>query len=401
MSILLRALLLLTALLVGCSTREAIDESSGSTGQGASSDTLNSTTLAIYLPANYRKARIYLNKHWLSPGKALEDSASAVAQHYFQKSFLVEPGDTRPYGLLLTMQPEWKGENGNMKIVVAYKVFAADGAPLLEGSHEYSDRFNYQNSDYYYNDALRTTQLIVTDLLDKLTPSGTKYPETNQFASIDPKRYVNNDKPTLTGTGFLINNKGQAVTAAHVVQDCARIEVRRDDKPFNGKLATATPLIDLAVINTGVNSGTPLPLRKGEELKLGEAVANVGFPLQPLLSPDPSLTRGNISSRSGLSGGLGQFQFSAPIQPGSSGGPVVSDEGELLGVTQSTLNPTLLIQKGILPQNVNFALEARYVAMFLKRNNVPFTEVNPTSSGNPDAGNKAALSSVISVACYQ
>jgi S1-C subfamily serine protease len=113
-----------------------------------------------------------------------------------------------------------------------------------------------------------------------------------------------------------------------------------------------------------VDSGKPtdraLPLRIGQTITLGEGVTNVGYPLQGLLADSPNLTRGNVSARAGMKGSVGLFQFSAPIQPGSSGGPVVSDGGELLGVTVSSLNAAALIKDGLLPQNVNFALEAKY-----------------------------------------
>jgi S1-C subfamily serine protease len=98
---------------------------------------------------------------------------------------------------------------------------------------------------------------------------------------------------------------------------------------------------------------------------------------------------------------VGLFQFSAPIQPGASGGPVVSDGGELLGVTVSTLNAAALIRAGLLPQNVNFALEAKYAAMFLRNSHVDFTEVPANAKGDMKTANDAALGAVVQLSCYQ
>jgi S1-C subfamily serine protease len=102
-----------------------------------------------------------------------------------------------------------------------------------------------------------------------------------------------------------------------------------------------------------------------------------------------------------MKGSVGLFQFSAPIQPGSSGGPVVSDGGELLGVTVSSLNAAALIKDGLLPQNVNFALEAKYAAMFLRDSHVDFAEVKPKANGTMTTANEAALGSVLQLSCYQ
>jgi len=160
-------------------------------------------------------------------------------------------------------------------------------------------------------------------------------------------------------------------------------------------------LLDLAVIDSGRPAAHFIPLRIGTSFDLGEAVTNVGFPLEGVLAGSPNLTRGNVSSRAALAGSLGQFQFSAPVQPGSSGGPVVSETGELLGVTVGTLSVMGLIQKGILPQNVNFALDARYVANFLDRNKVGYVSVPPSHPSDARAATEMTLSAVVQLVCYQ
>jgi serine protease Do len=149
---------------------------------------------------------------------------------------------------------------------------------------------------------------------------------------------VRKDKPWATGTGFYFNGNGQVLTAAHVIQECAKIDVKRDDKVLPAKVIARSHVIDLAARDTGAPSPAFLPFRSSLSLELGEPVTDVGFPLQDILSQSPNLTRGNISARGGLTGSEGQIQFSAPVQPGSSGGPVVSDGGEVLGITVGTLS---------------------------------------------------------------
>ena len=239
------------------------------------------------------------------------------------------------------------------------------------------------------------------DLLNKLQPDAVKYPAKGSFKELPPEKYVDREKPVSTGTGFFINPAGQILTAAHVTEDCAILEAKYDDVALLGHVVASSHLVDLAVLDTGKPAEHTLPLRKGGDVLLGEPVVNVGYPLQPILASSPNLTRGNISSKGALEGSLGQFQFSAPIQPGSSGGPVVSDKGELLGVTQSTMNVSRLIQQGIVPQNVNFALNFKYVAMFLRKNQIAFAEIAPPGPGDSQKGNDAALSSTLRLSCYQ
>jgi S1-C subfamily serine protease len=190
------------------------------------------------------------------------------------------------------------------------------------------------------------------------------------------------------------------LTAAHVVRDCLLIEAQKDGATFAVSTRHASDLLDLAVIDSGQVVATELPFRTGNELVLGESLTNVGYPLSGLLASTPNVTRGNVSARAGLKGSVGLFQFSAPIQPGSSGGPVVSDGGELLGITVSTLNTAALVRQGLLPQNVNFALDAKYAATFLREHAVPFAEV-VARTGSMQQANDAALAAVVQLSCYQ
>jgi S1-C subfamily serine protease len=134
---------------------------------------------------------------------------------------------------------------------------------------------------------------------------------------------------------------------------------------------------------------------------LGENVVNIGFPLQTLMTDAPTVTRGTLSSRAGLSSSVGQFQFSAPIQPGASGGPVIDAHGDVLGVAVGTLNAAELLKQGVLPQNVNFALEAFYVEKFLQGKSVTFSEgiADPHAAGN--VAIEETLPAVVGIKCYQ
>ena len=55
----------------------------------------------------------------------------------------------------------------------------------------------------------------------------------------------------------------------------------------------------------------------------------------------------------------------------------------------------------MLPQNVNFALEARYAAMFLRDSHIDFVEVKPETNGSMTIANEAALGAVLQLSCYQ
>lgn len=360
-------------------------------------------TVAAYLPANRRRERFYVEAggFWAQPGKALEDSVGAALQGFFTTGFLAASTDERPYGLLLVLHPALKAESGNLQTTLNYKVYRGKDL-VLEGKQAAAAPFgDLSSGGGFYKSSLRAAQLVMVDVLLKLRPDRTRFPVASTVKEFDPSLLVDRESPVATGTGFYINAAGQVMTAAHVIHDCVIVDVKRDDKAYPARVLASSNLLDLAVLDTATPAQRFLPLRRGHEIILGEPVTNVGFPLQKILAATPNLTRGNVSSRGALAGSVGQFQFSAPIQPGSSGGPVVSDGGELLGVTVATLNAARLVQSGALPQNVNFALDAHYAAMFLKKNGIAFSEVEPNFKGDIRTGNEAALATVLSLSCYQ
>jgi serine protease Do len=360
--------------------------------------------VAIYLPEHLQRAQsAFLGIGTVQVGRTLPQSVLSVGQTYFSSSHLVDTAADTHFGLLLAIHIHPRMSNGSLVYKMDYSVFGPDKQSLLKGSQSATQSLQELRAggDVIGRITQQVTELAMADVVAKLQPNQAKFPTTGDVGPHSLAFVANHDEPWTTGTGFYINAAGQVMTAAHVTRNCLELQVYRGDQLFPGKLVASSDLVDLAVVDTAAPAAKFLPLRRGTSYELGEPVTNVGYPLQPILSASPSLTRGNVSSRGGLSGAVGQFQFSAPIQPGSSGGPVVSDGGELIGITVSTLGMATALEKGVIPQNVNFALDARYAEMFLRRNNIAFTAVEPNPKGDPHIANEAALAAVVGVRCYE
>jgi S1-C subfamily serine protease len=364
----------------------------------------NDTVVAIYLPSAALKYRFYVGALgiWAEPGRSLEDARREVGARYFTQAVPADFAADASYGLLIALDPKWSFEKANLKLEMHYRVFGPDASKLLDGTESQTVGINSSGMlGGFPNAAMRVTQLVLVDVLRELHPAAAKFPSTARLFALNRDLVVDRSRPVSTGTAFYINRSGQLMTAAHVVRDCLVLEAQKDGKVLPVKPHATSDVLDLAVVDSGQPSDHALALRIGEEMTLGEPVTNVGYPLQGILAASPNLTRGNVSARGGLKGSQGLFQFSAPVQPGSSGGPVVSDGGELLGITVGTLNASALIQQGLLPQNVNFALEARYAASFLRHANVEFDEVTPNAKGDMRSANEAALAVVLQLSCYE
>jgi S1-C subfamily serine protease len=148
------------------------------------------------------------------------------------------------------------------------------------------------------------------------------------------------------GTGVVIVDKGIILTNLHVVAGANRVGVEFFDGTQSDATVIATqPENDLAVLQakTLPDDLVAATLRSTADLQMGDEVVAVGFPF----GIGPSVTAGVVSglrreyrSPEGKRLLTNLIQFDAAANPGSSGGPLITAEGEVVGIVTGILNPT-------------------------------------------------------------
>lgn len=109
------------------------------------------------------------------------------------------------------------------------------------------------------------------------------------------------------------------------------------------------------------------------KLRQGEDIVVFGFPLNAVLSSGGNLTPGIVSALTGLGNNTNQIQITAPIQPGSSGSPVLTKKGEVVGVVSMKLSDSKMAKAtGQVGQNVNFAVNGQTLRTFLDTHKVDY-----------------------------
>ena len=175
-----------------------------------------------------------------------------------------------------------------------------------------------------------------------------------------------------TGTGFFVSADGSFVTAAHVVADCGNVQVKSDDgSTQEARVVARDATNDLALLKLDKGPAKFASLRIG--IRLGEGVAAFGFPHTDLLSTSGNFTLGNVTALTGMGDDVRYLQVSAPVQAGNSGGPLLDQSGNLVGVVTAKLNALkMAMNNGDLPQNVNFAVKSAILTTFLDANRVSY-----------------------------
>jgi len=209
--------------------------------------------------------------------------------------------------------------------------------------------------------------------------------------------------PDASGSGFVVTGDGYIVTNRHVVNGCQRVSVRADSAPgWRAQVVAVHPHDDLAVVRADTSFGAVAAFRVGTAIRPGDDVIAVGFPLAGLLADEPNVTTGSVSALAGIHNDPAILQMSAPVQQGSSGGPLFDASGNVVGIVVTKLNARIVAEEtGDLPQNVNFALKADIARTFLDELAVRYrTAPSTTRLGNADVGDIGRQVTVM-VECYR
>ena len=175
-----------------------------------------------------------------------------------------------------------------------------------------------------------------------------------------------NGLPLGFGSGFFVRDNLIA-TNYHVIEGAARgtAKLVGQFSTYTIEGVTATDQTnDLALLKVTMSGIKPLPLGNSSDVKIGETVYVAGNPK----GLEGTFSNGIISSRRDQYT-KERLQMTAPISPGSSGGPVLNSKGEVIGISFMTF---------VGGQNLNFAIPSRYLTELLTES----TPAKPLAEGN-------------------
>ena len=189
-----------------------------------------------------------------------------------------------------------------------------------------------------------------------------------------------NRTPKFYGSGAIVSAQGNILTAAHVVIGGAQIVVVTPQGSHTATVLQIDEANDIAVLKIEGGPYCPLPIAPSRRVRLGQTVATVGFPNVEIQGFSPKVTRGEISSQNGAGDDPRSWQISVPIQPGNSGGPLLDENGNLIGIVLSKLGIKAAVANGDMPQNVNYAVKSAYALALVE----PYLDNNAPEPNQPN-----------------
>ena len=149
-------------------------------------------------------------------------------------------------------------------------------------------------------------------------------------------------KPTYApanfeGTGFAINNNGYLITSWHIVKDADSVFIENGNtNRVATKVIFSDPKIDVAILqieNNEIFKSWNLPfVFSNRNCDLGEKVFTLGYPRKDIVYGE-----GSLSSLSGYHSDTTMYQISIPVNPGNSGGPLLDEQGSVIGLVRGKI----------------------------------------------------------------
>ena len=315
----------------------------------------------------------------------------AEAVKWFRKA--AEQGDVAGQAILGYLYEQGRGVPQNYAEAHMWYNLAASGAASDKKKHALYAKFRDFLANKMTPSQLAQAQVMAEQCL-RSNYKDCGWPQVARQEDEVTSPPTGQNKVTSTGTGFFVSQNGHIVTNAHVVHGCRTVRASRGGSLRNISTDEAS---DLAVFIASEKPNYFVRLRGGYGARTGEPVVAVGFPLSGLLSSDPIVTTGTISALSGLKNDRRTIQITAPVQPGNSGGPLLGEDGSVVGVVVGKLDAMKVAEViGDIPQNVNFAVSLGTLQSFLNANGVDYVLDDSKQTKSPaDIAAEAARYTVL------
>ena len=197
----------------------------------------------------------------------------------------------------------------------------------------------------------------------------------------ETKKVVDEEKvySAASGSGFAVTSDGYVITNYHVIKGCTDVYIHDKGESILSTIVTFDPNNDIALLKGNFKPKNFYPLSR-ESTKLLTEVYVAGHPFGRDISTSVKVTRGIVSSLTGVANNFSNLQIDASLQPGNSGGPIMNDKGNVIGVAVAKLNlDSILEDYGVVPENVNFGVKANVVINIMESENIKLPKPNINS----------------------
>ena len=224
------------------------------------------------------------------------------------------------------------------------------------------------NKRFYFKYKIQAKCSGTKQLYAKVNDKKNKYPEIRDDEII----------AASSGTGFLVSREGNMITNYHVIEGCTTVNAIYNNKQFKTEVLAVDKVNDLAIIKSNIKPKKVFKI-SDKDGQLLEEVIVAGYPLGKKISASIKATSGTITALAGLGDNYAEFQTDAALNSGNSGGPIINEMGNVVGVAVSKIQ-----QEGV--DSFNFGIKSSILKIFANANGLNFLPQNDKEMKKKELG---------------
>jgi hypothetical protein len=293
---------------------------------------------------------------------------------------------------------EWKDNKPNGKGTYTYHYNGGtyvgrfkDGKRHGQGTHLYyvGEKYvgEWKNDSFDFGIIYSVSGQVIVATLSNGEWCGGCAPTDEQLAivqKIDPRLFAEMERAqeiiaASSGTGFFVSRSGHIITNHHVVEECKSVKVSFKGNEVRANVLAIDRYNDLAILKTALSPNDVFSVSGNDALLLDDIVI-AGFPLGKDVSSAIKTSKGSVTSLAGYGDNYSEFQTDAALNPGNSGGPIMDQKGNVVGVAVSAYGK----EEGV--ESFNFGIKASTLKTFAQSNSLTFMSPNNRDLSNRELG---------------
>jgi S1-C subfamily serine protease len=211
----------------------------------------------------------------------------------------------------------------------------------------------------------------------------------------EPKKQTPDDNKIVaaaSGTGFFVSKLGHIISNHHVIEGCDTTKLTFKGKEVVADVLAVDKMNDLAILKANLIPNQVYSVAT-EDAGLLEDIIIAGYPLGKKVSAAIKTSKGSVTALAGYGDNYSEFQTDAALNQGNSGGPIMNQKGNVIGVAVANYGK----KAGV--ESFNFGIKSSTLKTFASANGLTFLPPNNRELSNKDLG-QLITEATIYLECY-
>jgi S1-C subfamily serine protease len=228
----------------------------------------------------------------------------------------------------------------------------------------------------------------------KEEPKVAEKPKKQEPKKQQPKTSPDDNKivAAASGTGFFVSRTGHIISNHHVIEGCDTTKLTFKGKEVVADVLAVDKMNDLAILKANLIPNQVYSVAT-EDAALLEDIIIAGYPLGKKVSAAIKTSKGSITALAGYGDNYSEFQTDAALNQGNSGGPIMNQKGNVIGVAVANYG------KKVGVESFNFGIKSSTLKTFASANGLTFLPPNNRDLSNKDLG-KLITDGTVYLECF-